>query len=266
MSQIDLAYADAGAGDPVILLHEFAGSMSAWGEQVEEFADKHRVITYNARGYPPSAVPTRPGDYSQDLAVQDLHDLMNRLSIDRAALVGLSMGGSTALMFALCHPERVRCLVLAATGSGSDDKQAFINSFGAEADFLEREGSARFADRYLRGPTRLQLLYKRPAAWTELRDQLGAVPSMSLARTIRGVMLARPSVYDLEAQLRSLTLPTLILIGDEDSPVLRPAGFLHACLSSSQLVVFRKTGHTLNLEEPAEFNDAVRNFLRIGRE
>jgi pimeloyl-ACP methyl ester carboxylesterase len=262
MNQIDLAYADVGTGDPVILLHEFAGSMSAWDEQVEVFADEHRVITFNARGYPPSAVPTRPDDYSLDLAVKDLHDLMNRLSIDRAALVGLSMGGSTALMFTICHPERVKCLVLAATGSGSDDKPAFISSFGAEADFLEREGSARFADRYLRGPTRLQLLRKRPAAWSQLRVQLGTIPSTTLSNTIRGVMLARPSVYELEAQLRNLTLPTLILIGDEDGPVLRPAGFLHACLSSSQLVVFRKTGHTLNLEEPAKFNDVVRNFLR----
>jgi pimeloyl-ACP methyl ester carboxylesterase len=123
----------------------------------------------------------------------------------------------------------------------------------------------RFADRYLRGPTRLQLLRKRPAAWTQLRDQLGAIPSTALSRTIRGVMLARPSVYELEAQLRSLTLPTFILIGDEDGPVLRPAGFLHACLSSSQLVVIRKTGHTLNLEEPAEFNDAIQKFLPSGR-
>jgi pimeloyl-ACP methyl ester carboxylesterase len=261
LNQVTLTYAEKGTGEPVILLHEFAGSMEAWDEQVEELAAEHRVITYNCRGYPPSTAPTNPVDYSQDLAIDDLRDLMDRLSIDRAALVGLSMGGSTALMFAIRYPERVSGLLIASTGSGSDDKSEFITHFGSQADLLEREGSARFADVYLRGPTRLPLLHKRSAAWFRLRDQLSAVPAMALAKTIRGVILARPSVYELEEQLRRLTHPTLILIGDEDHPVLRPAGFLVACMPLSHLVVFRKTGHTLNLEEPAQFNDALLGFL-----
>lgn len=261
LDQVSLAYTDTGTGEPVILLHEFAGSMAAWDEQVQELAAEHRVVSYNCRGYPPSTAPTNPLDYSQDIAIDDLRNVMDRLSVDRAALVGLSMGGSTALMFAIRYPERVSGLVIASTGSGSDDKAAFIAHFGAHADFLEREGSVRFADVYLRGPTRLPLLRKRPAAWSRLRDQLGAMPATVLAETIRCVILARPSVYELEDQLRKLRIPALIMIGDEDNPVLRPAGFLVACMPLSHLVVFRKTGHTLNLEEPAQFNEALRSFL-----
>jgi pimeloyl-ACP methyl ester carboxylesterase len=105
-------------------------------------------------------------------------------------------------------------------------------------------------------------IYCAPGSLKAQLCQLGAIPATALARTIRGVILARPSVYELEFQLRSLTVPTLILIGDEDIPVLRPADFLLACLPLSELTVFRKTDHTLNLEEQAQFNDAVGNFLR----
>jgi pimeloyl-ACP methyl ester carboxylesterase len=256
-----LAYAERGSGPPVVFLHEFAGSMAAWSEQIDDLADDYRTVVYNCRGYPPSSAPSDIAGYSQASAVEDLRGLMDTLSIGRAALVGLSMGGTTALNFAIRYPQRVSCMVIASAGSGSDDKPAFIADFGALADLLEREGSAAFAERYLRGPTRLQLLRKRPGVWSELRDRLAAMPPGNLARTIRGVMLRRPAVYELEAALRGLSVPALIMVGDEDAPVLRAAGFLTASLRRSDLMVLRDTGHTLNLEEPAAFNAAIRRLI-----
>lgn len=263
---VTLAYEVHGDGAPVVFVHEFAGSMKAWAMQVDDLAASYRTITYNCRGYPPSTVPEDEALYSQDQSIADLRGLMDELGIAGVVLVGLSMGGSIALNFAIRHPERVRGLVLAATGSGSDDKRTFIEQFGPLADRLEREGSGRFADEYLRGPTRLQLLRKNPSAWQKLRDELAAVPPRGLACTIRGTMLRRPAIYELEPDLRRLQIPTLVMIGDEDSPVLRVAGFLVAALPLAELMVFRQSGHTLNLEEPSRFNLAIREFLsRLGR-
>jgi pimeloyl-ACP methyl ester carboxylesterase len=87
------------------------------------------------------------------------------------------------------------------------------------------------------------------------------MPAGALASTIRGIMLRRSTVYELEADLRRLSIPVLVLVGDEDSPVLRPADFLVKSLPSARLVVLRGTGHTVNLEEPTEFNRVVRGYL-----
>jgi pimeloyl-ACP methyl ester carboxylesterase len=261
LDRVALAYEETGVGEPVVFLHEFAGSMKDWADQVHNLAVDHRAVVFNCRGYPPSAVPPDPIEYSQELAVADLRGLLDGLGIARAVLIGLSMGGSTALNFAIRYPERVQGLILASSGSGSDDKAAFLAQFGTLADLLEREGSATFADQYLRGPTRIQLLRKRPSAWLGLRDELSAMPAGALASTIRGIMLRRPTVYELEAGLRKLNVPALILVGEEDSPVLRPADFLVKSLPSARLVVLRRTGHTVNLEEPTEFNRVVRGYL-----
>jgi pimeloyl-ACP methyl ester carboxylesterase len=261
VDKLQLAYQEKGSGLPVILLHEFAGTMAAWELQIREFATDHRVIAYNCRGYPPSSAPAAASDYSQDLAVEDLRALMDALSIERATLIGLSMGGTTALNFAVGFPRRVSGLVIASAGSGSDDKPAFVAQLTSLADLLDTEGASVFATKFLEGPTRLQLLRKNPQLWKALRDRLAAVPASTLSGTIRGVLLKRPTVYELEAELRTLRIPAMVLIGDEDNPVLRAAGFLAACLGRSELVVFRDTGHTLNLEEPREFNTVVRRFL-----
>src|SRR5262245_36991105 len=159
--RVTLAYQETGAGEPVVFLHEFAGSMEDWNDQVESLAQDHRAVVYNCRGYPPSSIPSEPAEYRQELAVEDLRGVLDRLGIERATLIGLSMGGSTALNFIVRYPERVKRMVLASTGSGSDDKAGFRAQLSEIADLLERNGSAHFADTFLKGPTRLQLLRKR---------------------------------------------------------------------------------------------------------
>ena len=261
LDRVTLAYQETGMGEPVVFLHEFAGSMENWDEQVNHLTQSYRVIAYNCRGYPPSSVPSNPAEYSQDLALQDLRDLLDGLSIKRGVLIGLSMGGSTVLNFTVRYPDRVKGMVLASTGSGSDDKPAFQAQLSEIADLLERNGSAPFADLLLSGPTRLQLLKKRPTSWQKLHAWLSAMPAQALAHTIRGVLLKRPAVYELEAKLRGLQVPTLILVGDEDTPVLKSSDFLARALARAYLISFPQTGHTLNLEEPGWFNAAVREFL-----
>jgi pimeloyl-ACP methyl ester carboxylesterase len=260
---ISLYYEEHGQGLPVVFVHEFAGEARSWHLQVRALARRYRCIAYNARGYPPSDVPEAAEAYSQDHAVEDIRGLLDALGIARAHVVGLSMGGYATLHFGLRHPERALSLVVAGAGYGSvpGEREAFQRDVEATAERFEREGMATMADVYASGPTRVQFIDKDPAGWREFRDMLAAQSAVGHARTLRGVQLTRPSIFALEAQLERLTVPTLVVTGDEDEPCLEPALFLKRKIRSAGLLVLPKSGHTVNLEEPEAFNRAVLDFL-----
>lgn len=259
---IDLYYEDHGQGEPFVLVHEFAGSTKSWKAQIEAFRQTHRVMVYNCRGYPPSSVPEGTESYSQDISVEDLNGFLDHLQIDSAVIGGLSMGGSIALNFAIRHPNKVKALILAAAGSGSDDKIRFARDFEIIAKSIDQEGPAAVGDRYLRGPTRLPLERKNPKAWRTLRDEFALQSPRGLVNTILGAIITRPTFYELETSLRSLNIPTLILAGEEDAPVVGPSRFLSTTMPRAALRIFPGAGHTLNLEEPEAFNSAILEFLR----
>src|ERR1700737_3420550 len=115
---VKLYYEDTGAGRAILFIHEFSGDYRAWELQVRYFARRYRCITYNARGYPPSEVPDLVEKYSQRRAVEDAIDVLDHLKIDKAHIVGLSMGGFAALHFGFSYPGRARSLVIAGCGYG----------------------------------------------------------------------------------------------------------------------------------------------------
>jgi pimeloyl-ACP methyl ester carboxylesterase len=259
---VALYYEVHGQGPWLVLVHEFAGCYKSWHPQIDVISAHYRILVYNCRGYPPSTVPSDLADYSQELSIEDLRQLLDHLGIERTALGGFSMGGSIALNFALTFPDRVRALILAGTGTGSADKQQFTREFGPVADRLEREGVQRVAEDYLRGPTRIQLLRKDPVMWRKFHADFVELSSLGLANTLRGVQLRRPTMYELEAGLRKLRVPTLVIVGDEDAPAVDASRFLAGTIPGARLLVLPGTGHTLNLEEPAAFNAAMLQFLR----
>ena len=261
---VELYYEVHGQGDWLVLVHEFSGCHKSWEPQLDVFAREFRVLIYGCRGYPPSTVPPDPASYSQELSIEDLRRLMEHVGVERPFLGGFSMGGSIALNFGLAHPGRVRALILAGTGTGSADKHQFAREFGPIADRLEREGVSKVAEDYLRGPTRIQLLRKNPAMWQKLHDDFVGLSATGLAHTLRRVQLRRPTMYELEDRLRGLRVPTLVIVGDEDTPALEPSRFLAATIPGAALTVLPRTGHTLNLEEPERFNAAVLEFLHGG--
>lgn len=259
---VSLYYEEHGEGIPLIFIHEFAGDYRSWLPQVRHFARRYRTITYNARGYPPSDVPQDPAAYSQDIAVADLVGLMDHLGIDKAHVVGFSMGGSAALIFGVRHAERARSLVIAGTGSGSSGKKEdFIRDVEYVANRFFNEGMDTVADFYTRGPNRVQFEEKDPLGWQEFYDNFRGSSAQGHGLTMLGVQRNRPSVHDLEAELKQMTIPSLIIVGDEDEPCLEPGLFLKRTIPSAALVTFPKTGHTLNLEEPELFNRTVQDFL-----
>ncbi len=266
MASIDgvkLYYEITGSGYPLLFSHEFAGDYRSWEPQVRYFARRYQVITYNARGYPPSDVPEDLSAYSQAQAAEDIVGLLRHLNISQAHLVGLSMGGYAVLHVGLSHPELVRSMVVAGCGYGSvaGDREKFQQDSGQVAQRLEREGMAPVAAIYAKGPTRVQFEDKDPRGWREFAEQLAGHSAIGSALTLRGVQGQRPSVYALEAQMRQCRVPTLIISGDEDEPCLEPGLFMKRTIPTAGLLIMPKSGHTINLEEPDAFNRAVSDFL-----
>jgi pimeloyl-ACP methyl ester carboxylesterase len=260
---IRLHYEEVGEGTPLVFVHEFAGEGQSWHLQVRFFARRYRTVTFNARGYPPSDVPTDATAYSQDQAVEDIRGLLDALGIQKAHVCGLSMGGYATLHFGLRHPDRALSLVVAGCGYGSvpASRAQFKRDVAATAERFLTEPMAALADAYCQGPTRVQFRDKDPLGWREFRDQFAAQSALGHGLTMRGVQLTRPSVYDLERQLEALEVPTLIVTGDEDDPCLEPGIFMKRKIRTSGLVVIPKAGHTISLEEPEAFNRAVLDFL-----
>ena len=260
---INIFYEEAGEGTPLIFVHEFAGEAKSWHLQMRFFARRYRCIAFNARGYPPSDVPHDPKAYSQDLAAADILGLLDALNIAKAHICGLSMGGYAVLHFGLRWPERAHSLVVAGAGygSGPGETEKFRRDVAETADRFERDGMKAVAEFYTKGPTRVQFMDKDPAGWQEFYDMFCAQSAKGHALTMRGVQMSRPSVYELEAGMERMTVPTLIVTGDEDEPCLEPAIFMKRKIRSSGLVVMPKAGHTVNLEDPDAFNRAVLDFL-----
>ena len=259
---VRLYYEEAGAGVPVVFVHEFAGDHRSWEPQMRFFSRRHRCIAYAARGYPPSDVPPDVASYSQRRAAADILAVMDGAGIDRAHVVGLSMGAFATLHFGLDHPERALSLVIAGIGYGAEKRHEaeFRAHADAAARGFEAQGSRRFAEIYGSSAARVQFEAKDPRGWREMVDWLGEHDPRGAANTMRGVQAQRPSLYDLEERLRRLALPTLIIAGDEDDQTLQPGIFLKRTIPASGLLVLPKTGHAINLEEPAAFNQAVADF------
>lgn len=257
---VNLAYEEAGAGFPLIRAHEYAGSMKSWRPQVQFFARRYRVITYNARGYPPSGVPADLEAYSPEQAVEDLYELLRHLGITSAHVGGLSMGGGTTLRFGLAHPEMARSLIIASAGTGSSDPERFREEQAKRSAWLEQEGTEALKS-YPWGPTRLTLKRKDPIGWGEFLGQFLRHSPLGLAQTSRGVQARRLPLFAYEEELHRLNVPALILLGDEDEPCLDPGLFLKRHIPRSGLAMFPQSGHAINLEEPDLFDRTVLDFL-----
>jgi len=260
---VRLYYEEAGSGYPIVLVHEFAGDYRSYETQLRYFARRYRVVAFNARGYPPSDVPEDFHRYSQERARDDIRDVMQGLGIERAHVVGISMGGFAVLHFGFAYPERASSLVVAGCGYGAepDKRKQFLEESNRTAAAIESRGMAEVSKTYGAGPTRVQLQNKDPRGYAEFLTQLGEHSTRGAANTQRGVQALRPSLYDLTEQMKKLDVPTLIATGDEDDPCLEPGILMKRTIPSAALIVFPNTGHALNLEEPDLFNRTLADFF-----
>lgn len=260
---VQLYYEVYGEGSPILFIHEFGGSWWSWEPQISYFARRHQCITYAARGYPPSSVPTDLESYSMARAVLDALAVLDDAKIERAHFVGLSMGGFTALHAGLDYPDRVLSIVAAGAGYGAEKQyEDYFKNISLEvARNFEERGSKEFAPIYAEGASRVQFQAKDPLGWRLFAERLAQHDPLGAANTMRGVQARRPSLYDLEERFRAMDVPSLIISGDEDDHCLQPGIFLKRTIPRSGLAVLPKTGHTVNLEEPQLFNSLLANFL-----
>jgi pimeloyl-ACP methyl ester carboxylesterase len=258
-----LHYEECGSGVPVIFVHEFAGDHRAWEAQMRHFGQRYRAITYAARGYPPSDVPAEVGRYSQARAADDIGAVLDHLGVAKAHVVGLSMGGFATLHYGFRHPTRALSLCVAGCGYGAEKGQT--EKFRAEAEtiaaFIQEQGMAVFAAKYAYGPTRVQFENKDPRGFAEFARMLAEHSALGARNTQLGVQRERPSLYDLVDQMKALTLPTLVLTGDEDWPCLAPGLLMKQTIGSAALSVMPNCGHAINIEDPDEFNRIVSAFI-----
>jgi pimeloyl-ACP methyl ester carboxylesterase len=260
---VRLYYEETGTGTPIVFVHEFAGDFRSWEPQVRYFSRRYRCIAFNARGFPPSDVPTVMASYSQARACDDIRSILDGLKMERAHIVGLSMGGLATLHFGLTYPDRALSLLVGGAGYGSElsEREKFRAEAVVIAAALEREGMAAFAEAYAYGPTRVQFEAKDPRGFAEFKAMLAQHSAKGSANTQLGVQRERPSIFDLQAQLANTSVPMLIVTGDEDWPCLLPGVFIKRTCPSAALLVIPNSGHAINIEEPAAFNAALENFL-----
>jgi pimeloyl-ACP methyl ester carboxylesterase len=260
---VNLYYEEAGSGTPIVFVHEFAGDLRSYEPQMRYFSRSHRCIAYNARGYPPSDVPEDVSMYSQDRATDDIRALLDGLAIDKAHIVGVSMGGFAAVHFGLRYADRALSLAPGGCGYGSplDVHAKFAAEAKTMADSIAAQGIAKMAESYAVASARVQYQNKDPRGWAEFKQQLQEHSTPGSANTMLGYQSQRPSLFTLEQGLRKITVPMLVMVGDEDDPAIEASLFLKRVVPSAGLVVFPKTGHALNLEEPDLYHQQLLSFF-----
>jgi len=260
---VRLHYEEAGSGTPIVFVHEFAGDARSWEPQLRYFSRRYRCIAYCARGYAPSDVPESYERYSQERARDDVRAVLDALKIERAHVVGLSMGANATLHFGLTYSERALSLTFAGGGYGSPParRAEFQQASRANAETIRTKGMAHFVDTYGRGPTRVQLQKKDSRAFEEYLRQFREHSALGSMNTLLGVQARRPSFYDMMAELAKLPVPLLILTGDEDEPSIEVSVMIKRTAPKAALAVLPNSGHGINLEEPALFNQLLDDFL-----
>lgn len=260
-----LYYEEAGQGSAVVFVHEYAGDWRTWEPQMRHFSRSHRCVTYSQRGYPPSDVPTDPARYGQDRARDDVVDLMDALKIDRAHVVGHSMGASTALHVGIHFPDRCLSVTAASCGYGSSPDPQFVEQGRAAsretAKMFETEDFAVAAAKYADGATRQTHKNKDPRGFAEFARMLAEHSPQGHALTMRELQAKRPMLWEMEEDLKAFTPPLLVIVGDEDDWCLDPSIFLKRTVPTAGLLVIPRSGHTITSEEPAAFNAALADLF-----
>ena len=263
--KVRLYYEEVGSGTPILFVHEFAADHTNWEPQMRYFSRGHRCIAYAARGYTPSDVPPSPDLYTYKHFYTDALAVLDHLNIQKAHFVGLSMGSYSSLHVALNAPSRMLSMTLAGVGSGSnlEHLDAWRQQCRETADQFEKLGAVEVAKVTREALARIPFLVKDPRGHADFYAALARHDSKGSANTMRSFQGGRPSIYTLTEAIRKVLTPALIICGDEDDACVEPSLFLKKHLPAAGLTFFPKTGHVLNLEEPALFNEMVQRFIAL---
>ncbi len=253
----------AGAGTPLVLLHGFTGSAETWAPLRARLGAAHTLIAIDQLGHGHSDAPADPSRYALPRLADDLALVLDTMGIERAAMLGYSMGGRAALHFAVRHNGRVSALILESTSPGIEDDGERAGPRAADdalAHAIEEDGMASFVDRW----TALALWESQRALASSTRallrrQRLDNRPG-GLANSLRGAGSGVEPA--LRASLAAVRLPTLVLAGSFDEKYRALGVALVAALPDARLAIVDGAGHAIHLERPAEFTTLVLAFLR----
>jgi pimeloyl-ACP methyl ester carboxylesterase len=260
---VTLHYEEAGSGTPIVFVHEFAGDHRSWEPQMRHFSRWYRCLVFAARGFPPSSVPTDPAAYGQARAADDIVAVLDAAGVDKAFVVGNSMGGFAALHCALRHPGRTLGALVAGCGYGShpDANATFRAESENVAAAFEQQGSAGMSSWYGVGPARVQYQNKDPRGHAEHVRILAEHDPVGAALTMRRVQVERPMLFEMTDVLAACEPPVLVVAGDEDNGVLEAGLMLKRTIPRAGLAIIPRTGHVSNIEEPEQFNRLLERFI-----
>lgn len=257
----NLYYEEVGIGTPVVFVHEFAGDYRTWEPQMRHFSRSHRCVTYSQRGYPPSDVPNDPARYGQDMARNDVIAVMDALGIGKGHVVGHSMGAYTALHVGINHPQRCISVTAAGCGWGSLPdpvaRESMRKLAANTAKMFTEKGMVEAAAIYGDGPTRNTQKYKDPRGYAEFIRMLSEHSAQGHALTMSMLQAKRPTLWDMEKDLKKFSVPLLVICGDEDETCLDGSVFLKRTAPTAGLYVIPRSGHTITSEEPDAVNAAL---------
>ena len=240
---VKIHYEVHGSGPTLLLSHGYSSTCRMWDGQIAALKDRYQVVVWDMRGHGDSDYPADPELYSAALTVGDMAALLDVVGARTAIVAGLSLGGYMSLAFHAAHPDRVRALMLFDTGPGfkNDEARAKWNATAHKrAADLEARGLAA-----LNSSDEVKL--------TRHRDAKG------LAGAARG-MLAQQDDRVIRS-LETVTVPTLVLVGANDTGFLAATDYMAAKIKGAIKAVVPDAGHAANLHQPALFNQAVEAFL-----
>jgi 3-oxoadipate enol-lactonase len=244
------------SGLPVVLIHGFPFSQEMWRPQVAELSGDYRVITYDVRGHGKSEVGD--GQYTIEFFVDDLIAVLDHLRIEKAVVVGLSMGGYIALRAIERNPERFSGLVLCDTRSEADTNEGKIKRAGS-IQSVRTDGVKKYAEGFVKAVFAPQTFERNSEAVGFITQIIERTSPVAIA----GTLLALASRTDTTESLSKINVPTLILVGEHDAltPV-SAAKLMNEKIRQSELHVISNAAHLSNLENPGEFNKHLSEILR----
>jgi len=253
-----------GEGEPLLLLHGFTCSADTWRPLLRSWGD-FRLIAVDLIGHGRTEAPKSVERYQMKQAAADLAALLDALRIEKANVLGYSMGGRLALSFAIWYPHRLRRLVLESSSPGlktEAERRARQEDDEALAQMIERNGVRAFVDYWEQLPLfATQKKLPKPVQDAIRRERLRHT-ERGLANSLRGMGTGvQPSWWD---RLGEVKVPVLLLCGEYDEKFCRIAADMHERLPNSELVCVQKVGHAIHVEQPGIFAKIVSELIKRG--
>jgi pimeloyl-ACP methyl ester carboxylesterase len=259
VSGVKIVYESRGAGPALVCCHAFAVDRNMWLPQLAHFARTHLVVTFDQRGSGESDHPVpavgAPDPYTVDAFAEDLRGVLDDLGIRRARILGLSMGGATAIRFATRWPERVEGLVLASTMASRLPEELIERARRVE-EVLARDG-LREAFRFYFGGSLFKQV-PRDSRSDAILDMYAARATPHGFLGCYAVTIDRPSMIEKLARIQA---PTLILVGERDTLYLEEAESMASRIPNARKVIMKGLGHAMSVENPEAFAEEVTGFL-----